>query len=337
MTDSEDWLGKSMDLSGSDSLDGSDEIKVVSWNSQGFSKEKYEKLDEMMDDQNMDVAFLQEAPNPESMKMIVDSGKYFVHAEQEQPTPAQRHLPGYEDNIYPTVSVSRFNAVLVKKRKGLKFQPDTWIPGNSKHVQAYMLQENSGLDNPSEYTDEVLRNCGVMSGERDEVIDDEPDERQRQILKPATTVGKPRRSKRVKKKPFNEERVKCLGNRWPMRIKIKKGNNEPIEFLSWHAPEGGNKKDALPACKLMMLSMGNKFSRRTVLLGDFNVGEKDAKDVFKGADVNGADYEDWSYVASSKGLKAEPMELGDPDNFKSQNGGDGKSDHGPLMCKFGSK
>jgi hypothetical protein len=282
------------------------EVRILSANTCGFDKAKWENLKKMADSNDVDLIFMQECGSTREVEDTVGKD-WEVNVTQEKPAAAKiEHRDGKVYPVVPNCGVARFYATL-KRRKTEKLQVSVqpYEPENSQAVKDFIFpkESDSGAGPSTE---------GV------------------------------RKSKRVKYMPAeNLTNLGCLGERGPQCIKISQTGYLPVTVFNYHAPQGGGSggrnQSGMDASKGHdILSCVVRDARTDCLvIGDQNVDKSLMQIYYPGKSLLSAPSpERLIHAAGSRALSLEAINLGDDGKLFNNKGQPGCSDHTPLGLRI---
>jgi endonuclease/exonuclease/phosphatase family metal-dependent hydrolase len=284
------------------------EVRILSANTCGFDKAKWENLKRIADSNDVDLIFMQECGSAKEVEDTVGND-WVVKVEQEKPAAAGiKDRDGKLYPVAPNCGVARFYATL-KRRKRDKLQVNDevlpYLPENSQAVKDFIFPKES--------------ESGAGS----------------------STQGV-RKSTRTKHVPAeNLPNLRCLGERGPQRIEISRPGYMPVTVFNYHAPQGGGSggknqsgMDASKGHSILSCVVGEA---RTdcLVIGDQNVDKSLMQTYYPDKSLLSAPRpERLIHAAGSRALNLEAIDLGDDGKLFNNKGKPGCSDHSPLGLRI---
>jgi endonuclease/exonuclease/phosphatase family metal-dependent hydrolase len=284
----------------------SGEVRILSANTCGFDKAKWEKLKKMADSNEVDLIFMQECGSAKEVEDTVGKD-WVVKVTQEKAAAAS--ISDREGKVYPVApncGVSRFYATLKRRKiEELQVNEQLYLPANSQAVKDFIFPKES--------------ESGAAS----------------------STQGV-RKSTRTKHIPAgNLTNLGCLGERGPQCIEISQTGFRPVTVFNYHAPQGGGSggrnqsgMDAAKGHRILSCVVGEA---RTpcLVIGDQNVDRTLMQTHYPNTSlVSAARPERLIHAAGSRELNVEAIDLGDDGKLFNNKGKPGCSDHSPLGLRI---
>jgi hypothetical protein len=323
-------------------------VSILSANTCGFNREKWDNLQGMADSQDIDIIFLQESLASKAEVEAIVGTDYEVIVTSEKPT--AKEIDGKP--IPVATGMNRSYAALIKKSSDITLTPKTFAPDTSESVKRYVRMSNdssnstpSACSSSSSASSDNVTNAATRryfaqrTGPPINIISNNIGSSSSSSSTSLNDgLNGPRRSTRKSKPRLDQSKVDSVGLRAPQVLQMVVPGRQPVDIYNYHAPQGGGTGNGMFSG--MQAKMGHEIVRREMqdnpttlkmVIGDQNAQKSAMRNLYPTQDIISAGGGDLlTHAAVPRGLQAERIDLGEAGAAFNNKGQKGCSDHSPV-------